>query len=482
MAPRSSELSLFADRCILGGIDQPLRVASARLDLAEGRIATVMEMERDAFHAQEPKGSVLDLGDRLVVPAFVNGHTHLAMSAFRGLQGVSNLAGNVIEDLYFRLESQLSPSDVLAFTRIGAYESLLSGVGTVFDHHYHGQSCAEALAEVGLTGVVAPTLQDLAGPGAAQSDAQLTATAIINESSRLSANGICSALGPHATDTVSADLWRRAVSLGESSGLPLHAHVAQSFEELTRCHERHGATPIEWLSGKGLLSTNVRCLLVHVIYATIDDLRRLSADHHTLGFCPFSQVEFCFPANVSAWHTAGLRWLIGTDCAPSNDAMDVQKELRLASGLHAFEVTFSPGLATFQRQGGAGPAASLDGLRRTALKRSAELRDPGYLLNHVWGVPGAWHPRLPCGALEPGRWANLLVLDPNHPNLWPTQDPWRALAMSNVAPAIESVIVAGRLIGKPGQFQESIRSSIEYREARREADARLQAHRKRLGL
>jgi 5-methylthioadenosine/S-adenosylhomocysteine deaminase len=480
MGPR--ELSLFADRCILGGIDQPLRITSARLDLAGTRIAAITEMARDALVAQPPERAVLDLGDRLVAPAFVNGHTHLAMSAFRGLQGVSSLTGNVIEDLYFALESGLSPSDVLAFSRMGAYESLLSGVGTVFDHYYHGQACAEALAEVGLTGVVAPTLQDLAGPGAAQFDAQLSATTTIDESSRLAARGVFAALGPHATDTVSVELWRRAVALGEQRNLPLHAHVAQSFDELTRCHERHGTTPIEWLAREGLLSTTVRSLLVHVIYATRDDLSQLSPDHHTLGFCPFSQVEFCFPAKVGDWHEAGLRWLIGTDCAPSNDSMDVQKELRLASGLHAFEVTFSSAQALFHRRGGAGSAASLDGLRRATLKRSGDLRASGFLLDHVWAVPGAWHPGLPCGALEPGRWANLLVLDPNHPALWPAPDPLRALAMSHVAPAIESMIVAGRFIGEPGHFQESVRSAVEYREARREADARLQAHRKRLGL
>ena len=481
MTSRTTELTLFAERCVLGGVDQPLRIASAQIEIAGGLIATIAEMDRDVFNGQA-RDQTLDLGNRLVIPAFVNGHTHLAMSAFRGLQGVSNLAGNVIEDLYFTLESGLSPSDVQAFTRMGAYESLLSGVGAVFDHYYHGQSCAEALAEVGLTGVVAPTLQDLAGPGANQFDAQLAATAAIDESPRLSACGVYSALGPHATDTVSTDLWRRAVELAERKGLPVHAHVAQSFDELNRCHERHGTTPIEWLAREGLLATDVGTLLVHAIFVTAEDLRRLSGDRHTLGFCPYSQVEFCFPANVGAWHAAGLRWLIGTDCAPSNDAMDVQKELRLASGLHAFEVTFSPARATFQRRGGEGSAASLDGLRRAALKRSAEMREPRFLLDRVWSIPGAWHPRLRCGALEPGRWANLLILDPDHPTLWPAQDPWRALAMSNVAPAIESMIVGGRFVGAPGQFHESVRSSPEYRDALREADARLRAHRARLGL
>ncbi len=474
-------LSLFADRCVLGGVTTPRRIAAARIDIEGCVIHEVTEMDRASIDANRTISTTTDLGDRLVVPAFVNGHTHLAMSAFRGLQGSESLGGNVIEDLYFKLESGLSASDVNAFTRMGAYESLLSGVATVFDHYYHGEACAQALAEVGLTGVIAPTLQDLAGPGATGFEAQLDATTAIAESSRLAAAGVCAALGPHATDTVSAELWQRVNELARHLGLPVHAHVAQSFEELRRCHERHGMSPLAWLAREGALAPDLRSLFVHVIYASAADLALLDPDAHTLGFCPYSQVEFCFPAPVATWCAAGLRWLVATDCAPSNDAMDVQKELRLASGHHAFEVTYSDAQRAFHLRGGPNAAMAVDTERRAALERSQALREPDALLDHVWSIPGTWHPQLPCGAIEPGRWANLLVLDPNHPALWPGENPLRALVMSSVPPAIESMIVAGSYVGEPGGFQH-LRQTPAYAAARREADERLRAHRRRLGL
>jgi cytosine/adenosine deaminase-related metal-dependent hydrolase len=53
------------------------------------------------------------------------------MSAFRGIGGVAALSGNVVEDLFFQIESLVQPGDIRAFTRMGAYEALLSGTGVV---------------------------------------------------------------------------------------------------------------------------------------------------------------------------------------------------------------------------------------------------------------------------------------------------------------------------------------------------------------
>jgi 5-methylthioadenosine/S-adenosylhomocysteine deaminase len=325
------------------------------------------------------------------------------MAAFRGAAGLAALRGNVVEDLFFRLEQDLSAEEVRAFTRVGAFESLLAGVGTVFDHYFQGEAVAAALADVGLTGAVAPTLQDLAGPGATGTARPSTPRSPSTSAPTCAPAGVVAALGPHATDTVSAGLWRAAIDLAEARGLPVHAHVAQSREEAARVLARHGTTPIGWLASEGILASSARLLLVHGIYVTDGDLTRLDPARHTLGFCPYSQVEFCFPAAVDRFARAGLPWLLATDCAASNDSMNVQKELRLASGLGLAAASFSSAADRFA----AGPgtpdaAAALDAARQAAFDAWAPLREPATLLATVWSVPGRLHPALPCGAIEPG--------------------------------------------------------------------------------
>ncbi len=481
MSLASPPRCLRAERCVLGGVAEPLRFAPATLTLAGDRIVAVDE-GAPAAPPRAADAETVDLGRRLVTPAFVNGHTHLAMAAFRGAAGLAALRGNVVEDLFFRLEQDLSAEEVRAFTRVGAFESLLAGVGTVFDHYYQGEAVAEALADVGLTGVVAPTLQDLAGPGRHGHRAALDATIAIDERADLRAAGVVAALGPHATDTVSAELWHAAIDLAVARRLPVHAHVAQSREEAARILARHGTTPVGWLAGEGILASAARLLLVHGIYVTDGDLARLDPARHTLGFCPYSQAEFCFPAAVGRFARAGLPWLLATDCAASNDSMNVQKELRLASGLGLAAASFSGAADRFA----AGPgtpeaAAALDAARQAAFDAWAPLRDPATLLAAVWSVPGRLHPALPCGALEPGRLANLLVLDPEHPALWPALDPLRALAMCDVAPAIETMMVRGRFLGRRGDFARSL-LELGYDAARAEATLRLRERLRRLGL
>ena len=265
-----------------------------------------------------------DLGDRLVAPAFVNSHTHLGLCVLRGVQNWLVDQHNVVEKLYFKVERFLLPGDVRAFVRMGAYESLLCGVGTVFEHYYHGRQVAEALLDVGLTGLVAPTLQDLDGPGVPYLEPQLEATEAIDADARLAKAGIIAALGPHATDTVSSELWARVREVAEARDLVIHAHVAQSVEEYERSIERHGCSPIERLSREGTLDAGRGFLMVHGLFASDANLERLDPKRHALGFCPFSQLQFDFPNPILGWIRRGLAVVIGTDAASCNDSMNVR--------------------------------------------------------------------------------------------------------------------------------------------------------------
>ena len=103
--------------------------------------------------------------DDLITPGFVDSHTHLSLNFLRGRVAAEQTSGNVVEDLFFKLEEKITAADVSAFARMGAYECLLSGTTFVWDHYYHADAVADAMIQVGLTGTVAATLQDLSGPG-----------------------------------------------------------------------------------------------------------------------------------------------------------------------------------------------------------------------------------------------------------------------------------------------------------------------------
>ena len=408
------------------------------------------------------------------MPAFVNAHTHLALQGLRGakLDG----RGNVVEDVFYRWESELTAEDVRAFARVAALECALHGVGTVFDHYYYADAAAAALRDVGLAGVVAPTLQDLSGPGRGMAEAAFEVTEALLADEWTSA-GIVPAVGPHATDTVSAELWGEALDLAEEHDLPLHAHVAQSAEEVRRALERHGRSPFGWLHHEGLLDSPVRQLLVHALYVDHDDLSRLDPTRHALGACPFSQMQFGFPAPIERWHARGLPWMAGTDCGPTNDSMNVQKELRLLGGQSTFDVTYGGTSAGRTVRIDATSVDATEEARRTA---EAGLRDPEALLGGVWTTPGAWHAGLPTGAIAEGRRADVAIFDVHHPALWPGEDGSAALAYADVSPALTGLLVGGRWIGECGDVAAVLRRD-EVRDWFDEATRRAAELRARVG-
>lgn len=421
-----------------------------------------------------PDAVIHDLGARVLAPAFVNAHTHLAMGAFRGVATAAARSGNVVTDLFFRLEGALCAEDVRAFTRMGAYECLLTGSAEVWDHYYFGEAVAEALLDVGLTGVVAPTLQDLAGPGAERWEAELEATERIAHSERFAAGGVRAALGPHATDTVSPELLGNVVASADRLGLPVHLHVAQSFEEVTAIAERHGCSPIELLRRTGLLALD-RVLLVHCVFASAEDLRRLDGARHFVGVCPFSQLQFAFPTPVETLVELGVPWVVGTDCVASNDSMGLQKELALLGGWGALRAAFSPEADTHVRAGAASSAEALESRRRQALAAWSSQVAAEALLRRSWGDFGRLSAGAGGGGVQPGALANLVVYDPDHPCFWPGSDVLRTLAYADTSAAIWGLMVAGRWRGRCGDFHRSVIESDDYREVVREASERRRA-------
>jgi cytosine/adenosine deaminase-related metal-dependent hydrolase len=465
-----------ARRVVLGrGDDLSIRPAAFRVDgslISEVRLLDAPAYTDDLRRWRDDSGlAVRDFGDRLLTPAFVNAHTHLALGVLRGAVPPRAQRGNPVRDFYFGVEKNLDPRDVAAFTRMGAYESLLAGVGLVWDHYYHAEAVAEALAETGLAGVVAPTLQDVTGPGVQWRAEQIAATERIARSSDLAERGIVAAVGPHATDTVSDELWRECGALARSLGVPIHAHLAQQLEEHAFSVERRGIPPARWLASSGVLDGVAATAFAHAIYLSRPELALLDRGRDLLVFCPCSQLVFGFPADPLAWSEAGLRWAVATDCTPSNDSMNLQKELRHVAGLRTQPATTSSAYERFLESGSGADAREAWRERMLRFERAEAIARPEALLSRVWSIPGALHPALRAGVLEPGALASFLVWDPDHPSMWPEAG-LATLAMGDTTQAIHAMFVAGREIGQAGDFHRSVVQSDAYRRAATDAEQR----------
>lgn len=439
-----------------------LRIAPATLHIEDGLIHTVEE-------GLDPAADE-DLGHRLLSPAFIDAHTHLALIGLRGVGVDAANAGNVVEDLFFRVERRLTPEDVRALVRVGAYEALLHGTVTVWDHYYHPHAVVQGLQDVGICGVIAPALQDLDGPGIPWLDHHLQATADLHASAP---PGFGVALGPHATDTVSDDLWARVIELATGLDLPVHAHLAQSIAEVRRAHEAGFETPLQRLDHTGILDTGLRLLLVHGLYLTDSDLVKLDRTLHTLALCPASQAQFGFVAPASSWEAMGLDWVIATDGAATNDSHNLLKELRAVAALRTDGLGTSPDHKRWRASERLREAERVEDARQRFFRGRARLGDPSHLLSRVWRVPGQLHPRVPTGEIRAGALAHLVAWDLDHVAFWPGADPLRTLTYGDASPAIDGVMVHGAWRTPLGAHASTLHHEEGWKQARQEASDRL---------
>ena len=421
--------------------------------------------------------------DKLLTPAFINPHTHIAMNLFRGLSAsATSTKGNMIEDLFYHIESYLTYEDVLAFSRLGAYENLLNGVGLVWDHYYYGNAVATALNEVGLTGVVAPTLQDLSGPGKKLWQNGWEHTYAIHQDSSLKESGIFAAFGPHASDTCSANLWKKVIQGASELKIPIHCHLAQSIEEHTRIKERENCSPVQWLESLGLFREDIEVLAVHNIFSDTKDLAILGgAKQLRLCFCPFSSLVFALPPATELWDQYKIPWCIGTDCVASNDSMNIQKELRFIAGMPMYNLSRCNTYLDFISANHKQDLVAISKERQKQWENSNMLRNPESLLHKVWELPGTIHPHFLAGKIEKDHLANLIIWDLDDPSIWPSRS-LHTIAMGDSSRAIYQMICNGVFKGKDGQFEASIKHSTDFQDHLKEAKTRYTQMLRRSGL
>jgi 5-methylthioadenosine/S-adenosylhomocysteine deaminase len=473
---------LFSKQVLLPDDTGQMNIVPAWIDVLDHKISAVHRSDPGPVQPLGTEAAPIqeDFGDHLITPAFVDAHTHVALSVLRGFDIPRDHHGNLVEEFFFGVEKEMTADDVKAFARMGAYEALLHGTGLIWDHYYHGDAVIGALTEVGLSAVFAPTLQDMHGPACTKVEETLETTLRIASDGNLASQGIYAALGPHATDTVSPELFRRIANIAETHALPVHCHLAQSIDEVARAWQQADTTPVGLLKQSGLFDAAPMSLLVHGVFVSDDDLQMLDSKRTVLGFCPHSQLVFAFVANIQAWDRAGIPWVVGTDCAASNDALNIQSDLRLTASLNTMKTTWSDAHQNFMARGSLDAAKASWEARNQSRSTWPISQDPMTVLDKAWRVAGSLHPAFKAGVIEVGALANLVIWDTTHPTFWPHRNAMRSLLLSETTTAIHNMMVVGKWIGTHGTYAQSLTASGAYRNAWLEANRRLGELEKRL--
>jgi cytosine/adenosine deaminase-related metal-dependent hydrolase len=267
--------------------------------------------------------------DAVIVPGFVNAHSHFEYAVYAGF-------GDALADFaeWIRLHTErkwrLGLDEYVAIARLGAAQLLASGVTTVGDCSYSG-AAAVAAAELGLRAIV---YLEVFGAEPTEAIAHFEEL----RERVPSAGHVTVGVSPHAPYSVSPGVYRACGELG----VPVATHISESESEVRYLLDGGGAwSGIPWLvepprttgtrllEREGLLGPGV--LAAHCVRLDPDEIAMLAAHDVAVAHCPRSNAYVgCGIAPLRELRAAGLRIGIGTDGVSSTPSHDYFDELRAA--------------------------------------------------------------------------------------------------------------------------------------------------------
>ncbi len=366
-------------------------------------------------------GERIDGRNRVLLPGFVNAHTHVAMTLMRGY-GEDLPLQSWLFDRIFPFEDKLYPQAVYWGSMLGIAEMLMTGTTSFTDMYYFCEDTVRAVVECGIKANIGR------GISCFDADKRLVDLPAYSETKALIAQyhgaedgRILVDVAPHAEYTTRPDILYDAAQLAAEHNLRMHIHLSETASEQKACVGRYGKTPTRLLEEVGMLERPLT--VAHGVWLTDDDVACLSGHDVTLAHCAVSNLKLgSGVAPVDKYRKMGLSVAIGTDSAASNNALDMLNEMRMTALL-------AKGI---DRDAGALPASDVlyMGTRAGALSQG----------------------RADCGDIAVGCRADLVMVDTADIGLCPANAPLSNIVYGAGSRAVQMTVVDGCTVYRNGEF------------------------------
>jgi cytosine/adenosine deaminase-related metal-dependent hydrolase len=410
-----------------------------------GSYATVdVQVENDRIVAIAPNLSPAPTPfsgqDKLLLPGFVNAHTHSSQIWQRGL--VPQLPLELWLTYVMDANEAARLEDFYLGALSTAVDTLLSGGTCVIDHSYllpgHELETVAALAkaykQAGIRAFIAPLIQDQSLGSGLPLNSSLSGNTRIRPAAELLALmeeivqqfhqpelGINIALGPTGFHRCSDELFEGCVELSVRHNLCRHTHLLETKAQRLLAQQRYGMTAVQRLQQLGFLDR--RTSLAHGVWLGDEDIQILAETGSTVVHNPVSNLRLGSGiAPILKYLRAGVSVAFGCDGAASNDAQDLLEAIKLGTILHT--VT-DPEYRNWLTPRQAIEMATRGGANAVNLSQET-------------------------GSLEVGKKADFVLYDLTDLSFLPSNDPIQTLVLGRAAQAIDSIWINGRQIMAEG--------------------------------
>ena len=366
----------------------------------------------------QPGDELLDAAGAILVAPLINGHTHAAMTLFRGYGDDLPLMRWLRERIW-PVERRLEPEDVYWGTRLACLEMIRNGTASFWDMYWHPTAAARAVRDAGMRSTVAAPLIDVDGSSEQMREAALQSLDEL-AARELDSERIDVSLAPHAIYTVSENSLRWIAEVAGERELPVQIHLSETEQEVIDCVAAHGVRPARYLDRVGLLTP--RTVLSHGVWLDDDELDLIASKGAVVVTNPVANLKLAVGAvfPYPRARRAGVHVGLGTDGPASNNSLDLFSDMKV--------------LALVQKHA-AQDAAAIDALEtwEIATGRRAPL---------LGAAP----------ALDVGQRADLLLLRARTPELSFGELP-AAVVYAASGAVVQATVVAGRVLMRDGEIE-----------------------------
>ncbi|MCC7361538.1 MAG: amidohydrolase [Anaerolineales bacterium] len=396
--------------------------------LIHGRRIAAIGPNLEAELTTAGKMTVLDGRARAVMPGLINAHTHLYQCVLRGLHSDLPLEPWLQAVVFpYRRQARLAYPDeamMVAASRAGCAEMLKNGTTAFIDMDSTIGAAWRAWQEMGIRGAAAFNVANAQIPPelvAPLADIQRRVLEQLAECRALAAETptLSFMIAAASPQMCSRPLLEWIAATAEAEGIMIHGHCAETAVEFRETVDETGFTPVGWLAEAGMLTPHTS--LAHCVHVTPAD-RALLAEHETIPVhCPKSNMKLASGVSPApAMLGAGIAVALANDGPASNDLQDMFEEMRFAALLHKVE--------------GQADALTAQDAFRMATEHSA--RAAG----------------IDAGVLDPGRLADVVLLNLEQPHLAAPGEIVPLLVYCAQGRDVDTVIVDGRIVVAGGRL------------------------------
>jgi len=356
----------------------------------------------------------IDAKGGLILPGLINGHTHAAMSLFRGLADDLPLM-EWLNNYIFPMENKMDADFVYTGTLLACAEMIMSGTTTFCDMYLFEEEVARAAKEAEMRCLVGEVLCDFDSPNYGNVKNGLRYTeALIKKWKNDSLVSI--AVEPHSLLTSSPDLLTAANALASKYDIPMIIHLAETTSELDELKKRYGRTPVEHLRSLGLLGPHL--IADHCVHLQEDEIKAMAENDVKVIHNPESNMKLASGiAPIPEMLAEGLIVGLGTDGCASNNNLDLFTEMDMTAKLHkinTMDTTVMDALTVMRM-------ATIEGARALGIGEIT-------------------------GSLEKGKKADIIIVDIKKPHLTPMYNPYSHLVYAARGNDVSHSIINGRLV------------------------------------